>query len=290
MSSCWDKRFQRTRVSQKATVYPRRLTLLTEKDIIESEIDSGKGVEFMLTIAVCDDNLMFAKMLATKLAHLCAVHLPDRIDVQFAPIFTSASDVLRFMDTQTINILFLDIDMPVMNGFKLAETLGKKYPDTIIIFVSAYEEFVYSSFEYCPFRFLRKTHLDQELPVTFQKVIEKYFTDYEIAIVNSTDGEQILRIKDILYIEGQKNYFGIHTTSNKSYKCRGTMDFAEDLVQNFDFFRIHAAYIVNEEHIDSVDNGGYIKMKNGKIIDISKRRFSAFKDSYMQFLRRRFSK
>ncbi len=244
----------------------------------------------MLTIAVCDDNLTFAKMLTAKLTHLCAVHLPDRIDVQLAPIFTSASDVLRFMDTQAINILFLDIDMPVMNGFKLAETLGKNHPDTIIIFVSAYEEFVYSSFEYCPFRFLRKTHLDQELPITFQKVIEKCLSDHEIITVNSTEGEQILRTKDILYIEGQKNYFCIYTTANKSYKCRGTMDFAEEHVKNFDFFRIHAAYIVNEEHIDSIDNDGYVKMKNGKTIDISKRRFPAFKDAYMQFLRRRFSK
>ena len=244
----------------------------------------------MLIVAVCDDNLTFAKMLASKLTRLCAVQIPERVDVQSVQIFTSASDVLRFMNQQTINVLFLDIDMPVMNGFKLAETLGKTDPDTIIIFVSAYEEFVYSSFEYCPFRFLRKTHLDQELPATFQKVIEKYLSAHEIVTVSSTDGEQILRTQDILYIEGQKNYFCLYTTANKSYRCRGTMDFAEDLIRNFDFFRIHAAYIVNEEHIDSVDNSGYVKMKNGKIIYISKRRFSAFKDSYMQFLRRRFSK
>ena len=180
--------------------------------------------------------------------------------------------------------------MPKINGFKLAEYLCKHYPETIIIFVSSYEEFVYSSFEYCPFRFLRKSHLEQELPITFQKVIEKCLSDNEIITVLSTEGEQILRTKDIVFIEGQKNYFMIYTTTNKTYKCRGTMDFANQLVCEYDFFRIHAAYIVNEEHIDSIDNSGYVKMKNGKIIDISKRRFSAFKDDYMQFIRRRFSR
>lgn len=244
----------------------------------------------MLTIAICDDNPQFAKILAKKINFLCAHNLPERIDCHIAPIFGSAENVLQFLKIQAINILFLDIDMPKINGFKLAEYLCKHYPETIIIFVSSYEEFVYSSFEYCPFRFLRKSHLEQELPITFQKVIEKCLSDNEIITVLSTEGEQILRTKDIVFIEGQKNYFMIYTTTNKTYKCRGTMDFANQLVCEYDFFRIHAAYIVNEEHIDSIDNSGYVKMKNGKIIDISKRRFSAFKDDYMQFIRRRFSR
>ena len=244
----------------------------------------------MLTIAVCDDNPQFAKMLAKKINSLCAHNLPDRVDCQIAPIFGSAENVLQFLKTQAIHILFLDIDMPKINGFKLAEYLCKHYPETIIIFVSSYEEFVYSSFEYCPFRFLRKGHLEQELPITFHKVIEKCLSDNEIITVQSTEGEQILRTKDIVFFEGQKNYFMIYTTSNKTYKCRGTMDFANQLVSNYDFFRIHAAYIVNEEHIDSIDNDGYVKMKNGKVLNISHRRLAAFKDRYMQFIRRRFSK
>ena len=184
----------------------------------------------MLTIAICDDNPQFAKILAKKINSLCAHNLPERVDCQIAPIFGSAENVLQFLQTQAIHILFLDIDMPKINGFKLAEYLCKHYPETIIIFVSSYEEFVYSSFEYCPFRFLRKSHLEQELLITFQKVIEKYLSDNEMITVLSTEGEQILRTKDIIFIEGQKNYFMIYTTAAKNYKCRGTMDFANQLV------------------------------------------------------------
>lgn len=244
----------------------------------------------MLTIAICDDNPIFARSLAKKIHQLCAYKLPERIDCQIAPIFNSAEQVITFLKRQSINILFLDIDMPTINGFKLAEILCENYPDTIIIFVSSYEDFVYSSFEYYPFRFLRKNHLEQELPITFQKVIEKCIFDNELLTFNTTLGEQILRVKDIVFFEGQKNYYNIYTTSNKSYKCRGTMESVEQLVSTYDFFRVHAAFIVNEDLIDNFDNSGYVTMKNGTQISISKRRLTAFRESYMKFIRKKFSK
>ena len=71
----------------------------------------------MLTIAVCDDNPRFAHQLAAKLRELCALQLPDRIDCSIAPAFGSGEDVLRYLQDHIINILFLDIDMPEMNGF-----------------------------------------------------------------------------------------------------------------------------------------------------------------------------
>jgi DNA-binding LytR/AlgR family response regulator len=177
--------------------------------------------------------------------------------------------------------------MPGISGFELAERLNVFSPDTVIIFVSAYEEFVYSSFEYCPFRFLRKTHLAQELPDTLRKVTEKCLTDKAVLLFNTVDGEAALRLKDILFFEGQKNYYFIHTASGTVYKCRGTMDSVEELMENRGFFRVHAAFIVNLEHIESVDGSGFILMKSKKTVSLSKRRMPAFKDSYMKFLRRR---
>lgn len=241
----------------------------------------------MLTIAVCDDNAQFAKILAQKLRSLCAYTLPEQAECRIAPIFSSGAQVLEYIKEHTVNILFLDIDMPGMSGFELAEKLRAFSPDTVIIFVSAYEEFVYSSFEYCPFRFLRKTHLSQELPSTFRKAIEKCLIDKEIITLDTVDGEVILRLKEIIFFEGQKNYYIAHTESGADYKCRGTMDSVEKLLAERDFFRVHAAFIVNEEHIENIDNSGFIVMKNKKAISVSKRRMSAFKDSYMKFLRRR---
>ena len=243
----------------------------------------------MLTIGICDDNPHFAQTLIKKLHELCAFNLSERINCKILPSFGSADAVLDYLKKQSINILFLDIDMPTVNGFKLAEHLCSTHPDTIIIFVSSYEDFVYSSFEYSPFRFLRKTHLNQELPITFKKVIDKCMLDKEVLSFNTTEGEQLLRIKDIIFFEGQKNYFNIKTTSATIYRCRGTLNSVEELVKQYDFYRVQSSYIINYEHIVNVEND-YVTMKTGEIINISRRKSNIFKSEYMKYIRRRITK
>lgn len=243
----------------------------------------------MITIAVCDDNVQFAQLLRQHLQRLCA-YAPGRLDLKVAPVFTSAKQVLDYLQESTIDVLFLDIDMPGTNGFELAKMLCEVYPDTVIIFVSSYEEFVYSSFEYCPFRFLRKAHLTQELDATFQKVIERCTINNETLLFETTEGEVLLRVADIMFFESQRNYFYIYVTSGKIYKCRGTIKHVEQLTKGYDFFKIHASYVVNLSHIDTTQKGEHLIMKNGKFLSISKKRASAFKDTYMQFIRRRISR
>ena len=244
----------------------------------------------MINIAVCDDNLQFAKLLLQHLKRLCAYKIPPRIDCRLTPAFSSGAEVLAYLKENSIDVLFLDIDMPETNGFELAKILCESHPDTVIVFVSSYEEFVYSSFEYCPFRFLRKSHLTEELDITFQKVIEKCVMNNETLLFYTTDGEVVLRVKDIILFEGQKNYYVIKTVSGKEYKCRGTMGSVESYAGKYDFFRIHSAYIVNFEHIESINNDGFIITKKGQRLSVSKKRASEFKNAYMQYIRRRISK
>ena len=80
----------------------------------------------MLTIAVCDDNPQFANLLTKKIRELCAYHLPDRIDCRITPSFGSSEDVLRYINNHVINIMFLDIDMPKINGFEVLRTMREK--------------------------------------------------------------------------------------------------------------------------------------------------------------------
>jgi len=243
----------------------------------------------MLTIGICDDNPHFAQALMKKLHELCAYNLSERIDCKVIPSFGAAEEVVNYLKKQQINILFLDIDMPGVNGFKLAEHLCQTHPDTIIIFVSSYEDFVYSSFEYSPFRFLRKAHLNQELPLAFQKVIEKCLLDKEVLAFNTIEGEQLLRIKDIVLFEVQKNYYAIKTTSSKVYKCRGTLNSVEELVCQYDFYRVQSSYIINYEHVSNIENDCLV-MKTGETISISRRKLNAFRNEYMKFIRRRITK
>ena len=241
----------------------------------------------MLTIAVCDDNLQFARRLVEKIRVMCATLLPERIICQVVAEFTTAEAVLAYLKNNDISILFLDIEIPKCNGFELAAQINIAYPDVIIIFVSAYDNFVYDSFSYSPFRFLRKSHLETELPEAFEKVIEKCIYNLDTMDFITTDGQATIRIKDILYIEGVKNYYIVHC-KNKDYKCRGTITSIEENTKKYNFFRIHAAYVVNMDNIEKTLNGCTIVMKNGDQLNISQRRYIDFKNSYMKFTRGRF--
>ena len=240
----------------------------------------------MWTLGICDDDPYFALELSKRLRDLCAVKLPERIDCRVLSSFSSAAEVLAFLENNTINVLFLDIDMPGTNGFQLAEIIREKYADTVIIFVSAYDDFVYSSFAYSPFRFLRKTHLSAELPAAMDSLIRQYWFDQEMLSFETNEGGEWLRIKDIVLFEGQRNYFVVATVSGKAYKCRGTLNSVEDAVSKYDFFRVQSSYIVNLEYVEKLD-GDRILMRSGEEITIGRQKRSVFRTAYMEFIRRR---
>lgn len=244
----------------------------------------------MIRIVICDDNPIFASALSDNITSLCAKTVPDELDCRVGPVFSSAELVLAYLEINTINIIFLDIDMPRISGFDLAETISKKYPETLIIFVSAYDNFVYSSFAYSPFRFLRKSHLKDELPIAFRKAIEKCMCKSLVLDFHSTDGMISIRSDDIIYFECDKNYYTVFCNSGTKYRCRGTINSLEEKCADSRFIRIHSAYIVNLEHIHKVMDNNFVILSNGQNIAISRRRQKEFKDAYMLFVRRRYSK
>ena len=139
-----------------------------------------------------------------------------------------------------------------------------------------------------------RSHLETDCAVIPNKFANSFCVicifDNETMIFETTEGEMMLKLQDIMYFEGEKNYYTIKMFSDKTYRCRGTMSSVEERISKYDFFRVHSAFIINEEHIQSIHNEGYLKMKNGVVINISRRKMQAFRESYMQFTRRRFAK
>ncbi len=243
----------------------------------------------MIRIVICDDDPCFATALTEELTALAAKYEGD-LDLKIGPTFTSSELVLSFMDQMNFDIIFLDIDMPKITGFDLASKISEKNPKTLIIFVSAYDNYVYQSFAYSPFRFLRKLHLKEELPSAFDKAIEKCISETQGLSFNSTDGNVTLRPSDVLYFENDKNYYNIYCENGAVYKCRGTIKALEDICPDKRFFKIHSAYIINLEHVSETHSSSQVTMKDGTVLSVAAPRRSEFKETYMQFIRRRYSR
>ncbi len=239
----------------------------------------------MIEFAICDDDAVFAQMMRERLNGIL-IKISEGIEYNIHT-FTSSKALLDHSAHNHINILFLDIDMPCVDGFAVAETLQKRSPDTMTVFVSAYDSFVYDSFQFSPMGFIRKEHLDDEILPLVKRVLNKYYESSEIMPLKTVDGEVVVRLKDICVIESVRNYFEVSLISNHVYKCRGSLHSLEDLLIKKDFFRIHKAYIVNLQNVSVVNTNRQIVLCNGKEITVSIKKWQSFKDAYMTYSRKR---
>lgn len=239
----------------------------------------------MIVFAVCDDDTAFAELTADHLRALSA-HFSEEIETHVCTFF-SASQVLNYIGQNPIHILLLDINMPGFNGFELAESLQKISPTTIIIFVSAYDYYVYDSFLFNPFCFLRKTHLKEELDKTVIRAVRRFFETNDTMIFSTVDGNVNIRIQDIVYIESVKNYYEIHCGKNIVCRCRGTLSSVEPALVRHNFHRVHPAYLVNMQGIRSVNANRNIELIDGTSFYVSLRRWAEFNKAYMEFARKR---
>lgn len=241
----------------------------------------------MLTICICDDQPHFAIKIEQRIKEICALQIPDYLDYQILPSFSSAKEVLHFLNHHTIDLLFLDIEMPGIDGFTLAEQLKEQCHNLLVIFVSSHDELVYDAFFYSPVYFLRKSEMDQQLSRIMQKVICRYLSDTGTMPFQTKDGEVILQIKDILYLEADHNYYNIYCADGMTYRSRGTLIAMENIMQKHHFSRVQSAYLINIAHIKQHPTANVILMSNDKKILISRRRADTFKEDYSTFIRRR---
>jgi DNA-binding LytR/AlgR family response regulator len=174
----------------------------------------------------------------------------------------SADAAAKFMLSEPVDLVFLDIQMPGTNGIEFAKSVSQ---NTLIIFTTAYAEYALDSYEVDAIDYLLK-------PVTlsrFQKAVDKAVSYHSMlqSQVNShiesveTDfifvksERRIFKIyfKDIRYIEGLKDYVVIYTQDAKIITAINLKNIYEQLPHHI-FIRVSKSYIVNLSHIDSLDN------------------------------------
>ena len=239
----------------------------------------------MIKIAVCDDDKAFVGTMADMINNIM-LSISDNVEYQLHT-FVSPQELIDHIGKNQINILFLDIDMPDMSGFEVARTIQNCSSETITVFVSAYDSFVYDSFQSSPLGFLRKSHIKDELKPTISRALNKFFENGEVINLKTVDGDVITRLKDICLIESIGNYYTAHLLSGHSYKCRGTLASVNELLLKKDFFRIHKAFIVNLQNVSVVNVNRRIVLSNGKEFVVSTSKWQGFKDAYMDYTRKR---
>ena len=229
----------------------------------------------MLRIILCDDNARFLNVLKDYVEKECEKSLPQNEDFEVGPIFANGADLLEYVKDHHVDVVLLDIDMPSPGGFEVAKVLCDSYKEIKIVFVSAYDNLVYNSFEFYPFAYVRKSHITEEIPKILRRIIEKRNNSERRILLNTNVGAKTVDVNSILYVESDRNYYKVSLVHGKTYVCRGTLTELENALCGSDFFRIHSAYLVNLEHVERVLENGMALVGEARI-PIAQKRMQAF--------------
>ena len=230
----------------------------------------------MIKIAICDDDKVILDYIYNRIKLIC-----DDLKAETHIEGFLHGDIFLSQEKNSIHsfdILFLDIDMPIVTGFDIAKIIRNSNEKTIIVFLTSKEELVYESFKYRPFRFIRKQKVDEELCEVLASAIKSIQKSIVHKYNFNTDvGEVILPIEDILYIEciNRKVYL---KTKEREYHVKGSQ--FNHVVSEFldkNFILIHRTCLVNLKYIFSIgkiditlDNGTMLPMSRYKTKDVKR--------------------
>lgn len=211
--------------------------------------------------------------------------LHDINDLKILGAFNSAKKAVEFMTSTKVDLVFLDIHMPAINGLELAATIPK---ETLIIFVTAYEKYALDSYEIQAIDYLVKPVNKERLAKAINKARIFRGLLNEQATTESVGNDFILIKADrryhkiffnnILYIQGLKDYVVVYAADKKIITAMNLKTMHGYLGDN-SFCRVSKSYLVNINHIDSFDHHNiYIKEMEIPIGDIFRK---SFLDKYL---------
>lgn len=173
--------------------------------------------------------------------------------------YTKPLEALQYIEKGGIDLIFLDIQMPEITGIQLSKIIHQK---TNIIFTTAYPQFALESYEVTATDYLLKPIEFQRFYKAVLKVQEKETTfsittsKEEEFFFFKTDGKNKFSkvfLKDILYVEGLKNYVSIYLQNERVITYSTLKNIKENLPAS-KFIQTHKSYIISIKHIDKIDN------------------------------------
>lgn len=240
----------------------------------------------MIKAVIVDDEPKAIQSLSWELSNF-----GDEIEV--IKTFTSPEDAIDYLDNSVLDCLFLDIQMPTMDGFQF---LGKlKNKDFAVVITTAYNEFAIKALKHDAIDYLLKPIDSDDLAETIKKVKKYSFkwansSKIEEALLNfnakfgqkkitiNTDGKLIfLNADEILFVESDGNYSTIVLENDPKIVITKKLKEMSDVLPESQFFRIHNSYIINLKKIkEFIKTEGYVIMESNHKIPVARQRKSDF--------------
>jgi len=236
-----------------------------------------------LYIAACDDEPEILDVFARLIRECFAYHnIQVTVDKYNDPIA-----LIKGIKSRSYDLLFLDIDMPHVDGITLAKGIRDAGIRIDIIYVSNKEELVFKVFDIQPYGFIRKSRFFEEIAGVVRSYIKSRDTaDKRRLVIEQKSGDILsLDLNKVLYFEGEgKNQKAYLFMNDSPLQIRSSMKELEAKLDDKGFIRVHKGYLVNYQFIDSIKNNT-VFLSNGFSIPISRRNVNDVKLRYLTLMK-----
>ena len=219
----------------------------------------------MVKIAICDNIISEQERIRSLLVRT------ELFDFAYFYIFKSGYDLINsYNNGERYDLIFLDVDMPALNGIEVGKRISLIDTNAILIFVSNYPQYAVDAFDCNAFYYLLKNFSYEKFYSVISKAFEKYKILHKSILLSTKEGQISLNIGDIYYIECCQKHLYFYT-ENRKYITRGTLSRTYNKLAPFGFYKVHQGYIVNFEKIISII-GTDIFLQNNMRVFISVRK------------------
>ena len=238
----------------------------------------------MIRIAVCDDEKTFVEMYKKEITRFFKEYdIECSVDVYTNPRFFQSE-----FSFDSYDLIFMDIDMPEVTGIQVASELRSIGADTTLVFVSNHDHFVFESFRYAPYRFIRKNNLlddTAEMISTFCDILKKRPSHILLDLEDKKDSlENVSQIVYFYSIRHDIFFCNTHKDSIRLAMHTYTMEQLEDTLKDRGFIRIHRSYLLNFKWILRIQSDT-VYLKDGNKLPLSRGRSDTVKKEYQRLLR-----
>jgi two-component system LytT family response regulator len=248
----------------------------------------------MISCILIDDE----KKCITTLELLIKMHCPG---LQILATCESAAEGIKAINQLQPDVVFLDIEMPKMNGFDMLEQFDKIFFN--VVFTTAYNQFAIKAFKYSALNYLLKPIDPDDLKETMTRLENSKASplkeQFEILLKNikqagnkpqrialsTGDGLMFVNTKEIIYCQSESNYTYVFLANGEKFLLARPLKEFEDTLSADNFFRIHNSYLVNLDQIKKFvrGDGGYVIMNDGAQITIARARREEFFGMFDKF-------
>jgi two-component system, LytTR family, response regulator len=237
----------------------------------------------MIKAIIVDDEPYCCEALATLLQRYCP-------DVRVIDTCYNGETAIRAIEEDKPQLLFLDIEMPQMNGFQMLEKL--KEINFELIFTTSYDQYAIKAIRVSALDYLLKpidreelqkavrlaldrlqSPLPQQMEILLQKLNHTTIALHRIALP-TMEGLQMIPAEMIVRVQSDSNYSILMLKSKQKIIVSRTLKELEEILDDYSFIRVHNSHLVNLNEVDKYvkGEGGYLMMSDGSSVDVSRSR------------------